>query len=251
MRIREQHDSSRRLPACMLCVLDHLAPGLPPGPQALLIRYGRHAHDGGCGMYPGLRSLSRDLRASPVTLRRWRADLQARGLVHRLPRAGPRGADLLRLGPCDHCPQRDCMQSRCERCQRDSLQHAESEWWAAQRDSMQSQKGLRLQRVPAATPATPASWPAAASPNGHRPGDVPSSPDPSRVSLRSTDGGKQTEGDHFPPFQAEAPLVRAQVGAARPESPQEPGAPTGETVSNPGDGRLFGIEPVRRREHWR
>jgi hypothetical protein len=85
----------------MRCVLDHLAPGLPPLPQALLIRYGRHAHDAGCGIYPGLRLLSRELRTSPVTLRQARDWLQERRHIERLPRSGPHGTDLLRLGPCD------------------------------------------------------------------------------------------------------------------------------------------------------
>jgi hypothetical protein len=151
-----------RLPACMLCVLDHLASGLPPGPRALLTLYGRHAHDAGCGIYPGLRSLSRELRASPVTLREWRDELQDRRLVERLPRKGPHGADLLRLGPCPACPQRDSMQSRCRACQRDSLQHAETEWWAAQRDSMQSRKGEKYRG------------------NG-RPGGRPPAPGPPRI----------------------------------------------------------------------
>ena len=133
-------DGKPRLPDCMLCVLDHLAAGLAPGPRALLILYGRHAHDGGCGIYPGLRSLSAELRTSPVTLREWRDELQDRRLIERLPRKGPHGADLIRLGRCDAHRQRDSMQSRCERCQRDNLQHAEPEWWAAQRDYMQSRK---------------------------------------------------------------------------------------------------------------
>jgi hypothetical protein len=149
-----------RLPACMLCVLDHLGSGLPPGPRALLILYGRHAHDAGCGSYPGLRSLSEQLHTSPVTLREWRDWLQDRRLIERLPRKAPHGGDLVRLGPCpdDACRrQRDRMQSRCERCQRDSLQHAEPEWWATQRDYMQSRKGekYRGNRRPGGRPPAP------------------------------------------------------------------------------------------------
>jgi hypothetical protein len=142
-------DGKPRLPDCMLCVLDHLAAGLAPGPRALLICYGRHAHDAGCGIYPGLRSLSAELRTSPVTLREWRDELQKQRLIERLPRKGPHGADLIRLGRCDACRQRDSMQSRCRACQRDSLQHAETEWWTAQRDYMESQKRRELQAVPA------------------------------------------------------------------------------------------------------
>jgi hypothetical protein len=136
----------------MLCVLDHLAPGLPVGPQALLIRYGRHAHDAGCGIYPGLVLLKQELRASTDTLRKWRDELQDRRLIERLPRVGPRGADLLRLGRCDYCRQRTAMQVRCPACQRTGLLHAETEWWAAQRTCMAVQKVLEVQVEPAATP---------------------------------------------------------------------------------------------------
>src|SRR5215216_6179342 len=88
----------RRLPTCMLCVHDHLTPGLPPGPQALLARYARHAHDAGCGSYPGLRRLSHDLRASHDTLQKWRDELWLeRRLIDRLPRVAPKGGDLIRL----------------------------------------------------------------------------------------------------------------------------------------------------------
>jgi hypothetical protein len=144
-----------RLPMpAMLCVLDHLSPGLPVGPQLLLDRYGRRAHDPGCGIWPGLRFLSRETRTSPVTLRQWRDYLQDLHRIERLPRKGPHGADLTRLGPCpdDACRrQRDRMQSRCEDCQRDNLQHAETQWWQAQRDYMQSRK-REIQGEPWETP---------------------------------------------------------------------------------------------------
>jgi hypothetical protein len=147
-----RHGAKRqRLPDCMVCVLDHLAPGLPPGEQAMLIRMARYAHNAGCGMYPGQRRLARELAASEHTLRYWRDNLIGRRLLDRLPRVGPRGADLYRLRLCPDC-QRGCMEPRCGQCQRGNLQHAESEWWAAQRGSMQPQKKLGLQGEPAATP---------------------------------------------------------------------------------------------------
>jgi hypothetical protein len=234
VKVHAKRDCSRRLPECMLCVLDHLAPGLPPGPQALLIRYGRHAHDGGCGIWPGLRSLSRELRASPVTLRQWRADLQARGLVHRLPRAGPHGADLLRLGPCEHCPQRDSMQSRCERCQRDSLQHAETEWWAAQRDCMQSQKILNLQEATAAALACAGSPPAAASPNGATRHSGSAGPSSRPADRRQS---KQKATTSFLPGPAASPTDDREPTA--PHHVAAPAASTGDPVLHPGDGQLF------------
>jgi hypothetical protein len=160
-----KRDSRRRLPDCMGCVLDHMAPGLPPLPHALLIRYARYAHDAGCGIWPGLRLLSRELRVSPVTLRKARDWLQARGLIQRLPRAGPHGTDLIRLGTCDDCRQRDSMQSRCTACQRANLQHAETAWWDAQRDSMQSQKPV-VKGEPIENPVSSRRRPPAASPNG-------------------------------------------------------------------------------------
>jgi hypothetical protein len=127
----------------MLCVLDHLSAGLPPGPRSLLVLYGRHGHDAGCGIWLGMRTLKVELCSSHDTIRAWRDELQACRLIERLPRKGKHGADLLRLGRCDDCPQRASMQARCRACQRAGLQHAETEWWAAQRTWMQAQKGLR------------------------------------------------------------------------------------------------------------
>jgi hypothetical protein len=177
-----------RLPDCMLCVLDHLAPGLPPGPQALLIRYARHAHGAGCGSYPGLRGLSRDLRTSHDTLQKWRDDLfLERRLIDRLPRVAPCGGDLIRLR-CDQC-QRAPMQARCGQCQRANLQHTETEWSdALQRARTQAQKRRALQMVPAATPVIPDNRPADPSPNGD------GRPEPSRR-FRTPPAGRQQAAD--------------------------------------------------------
>jgi hypothetical protein len=98
-----QRANRRRLPDCMLCVLDHLAPGLPPGEQALLIRLARHAHHAGCGIYPGQRGLADDLGTTRDTLRVLRDRLLERRLLDRLPRVGPHGADLYRLRLCPDC----------------------------------------------------------------------------------------------------------------------------------------------------
>jgi hypothetical protein len=150
-------DGKPRLPACMLCVVDHLASGLTVGPRALLIVYGRHAHDGGCGIWLGQRSLKQELQASHDTIRVWRDDLLDRELIERLPRRGPHGADLLRLGPCDRCGrhQRASIQARCGKCQRAGLQHAEDEWGEAQRAYMEARKRRELQGVPARTTRQP------------------------------------------------------------------------------------------------
>ena len=197
-RVAEAADGGR-LPASMLCVLDHLAAGLPPGPRSLLILYGRHGHDGGCGIWPGLRALSRELRTSPVTLRDWRNDLQDAHLIERLPRKAPHGTDLLRLGPCEDCqPQRDSMRSRCRDCQRDSLQHAETEWWAAQRDYMQSRKKRReLQGVPAASPVGADHRPPAASPDGDGSQRPPT--EDSRTPAPPGSGGRSRPAPRNPP----------------------------------------------------
>jgi hypothetical protein len=155
-----------RLPMpAMLCVIRHLAPGLPPGPYALLVTLASYGHDAGCGIHPGQRRLAGDLRSSPVSIRQYRDELLALRLLERLPRAGPHGVDLYRLRLCDAC-QRDSMQSRCEVCQRANLQHAETVWWSAQRDSMQSQKNS-LQVEPTEHPVDPGA--SAPSPNGERP----------------------------------------------------------------------------------
>jgi hypothetical protein len=279
VRVTEKPDKRQplsRLPACMLCVLDHLAAGLPPGPRSLLIVYGRHAHDGGCGIWPGLRSLSRELRTSPVTLRQWRDWLQDRHLIERLPRKGPHGTDLLRLGPCDHCQrQRDSMQSRCEACQRDSLQHAEPEWWAVQRDCMESRKPV-LQVVPTATPVIPGSRTAVASSNGapRHSGSAGSAVRPTdrqaagtlrteraSATTRSTTTGvvltvaradddkqrnpeQQRTAGALAPFKADS-HDGATVSAQAPQSREPPGAPTGDPVSSPAAAdRLAGRQPA-------
>jgi hypothetical protein len=239
--VSNRQGGSRRLPECMRCVLDHLAPGLPPLPQALLIRYGRHAHDPGCGIYPGLRSLSRDLRTSPATLRKARDWLVERRRIQRLPRAGPHGADLLRLGPCDHCCQRDCMESRCEVCQRVNLQHAESEWWAAQRDSMQSQKPL-LQVVPIGTPVSRGSGPAAASPNGdgragasRRPPDTPSGRrQAADAASNPSNQAREARAGAVLPFKADRPLPPDHGEPSTPLYVPAPSATTGGPVLHPG-----------------
>jgi hypothetical protein len=261
----------RRLPECMRCVLDHLAAGLPPGPRSLLSLYGRHAHDGGCGIYPGLRALSKELHTSPVTLRAWRDELVARGLLQRLPRKGPHGADLFRLGPCDHC-QRDSIQLRCADCQRDNLQHAETEWWAAQRDSMQSQKAV-VQGEPTGTPVSSRRRPAAGSPNDHAHlcegrsapsrslGSEASASEAAysrrRASTTASIAGHQgttaaqaTAGAVIP-FQARSADAGAPGGAVRTQSRDPPGDTTGDPCTHPSDGRLFEMEPARTREHWR
>jgi hypothetical protein len=239
----------------MRCVLDHLAPGLPPLPQALLIRYARHAHDPGCGIYPGLRSLSQALRTSPVTLRKARDWLQQRRLIQRLPRAGPYGADLLRLGPCEDCRQRDSMQSRCERCQRDNLQHAEPEWWAAQRDSMQSQKPL-LQVVPTGTPVSRGREPAAASPNGdgragasRRPPDTPSGRRPAAdAAFNPSNQAREAAAGAVLPFKADRPLPSDHGEPSTPLYAAAPSAATGGPVLHPG--RLFEAEPEHDPARW-
>jgi hypothetical protein len=247
------HDDSRRLPECMRCVFDHLAPGLPALPQLLLIRYGRHAHDPGCGIYPGQRSLSQNLRTSPATLRKARDWLVERRLIQRVPRVGPHGADLLRLGPCDHCRQRDSMQLRCEVCQRANLLHAETEWWAAQRDSMQSQKPL-LQVVPVGTPVTPGSGPGAHSPNGDgRAGTGAGSRTPSGgrrqtadAACKPSDQAKQATDGAVVPLMARPSDVGARRGAARTKSREHLGDATGDPVLHPG--RLFESEPEAKRD---
>jgi hypothetical protein len=143
--------TQRRLPDCMICVLDHLAPGLPPGEQALLIRMARHAHDAGCGIYPGQRGLGEALGASRPTLRKLRDRLLERGLLERLPRKAPHGADLYRLRLCLDC-QRATRVARCGQCQRANLLTAETAWWAAQRATRVAQKSKEVQGEPAATP---------------------------------------------------------------------------------------------------
>jgi hypothetical protein len=238
--VPNKRDSRPRLPECMFCVHDHLAPGLPAGPPALLTRYARHAHDAGCGIWPGLRLLSRELRASPVTVRQWRDWLQERRLIQRLPRAGPHGTDLLRLGTCDDCRQRDSMQSRCDRCQHDNLQHAEIEWWAAQRDFMQSQKTV-VQGEPTGTSVIPDRRPPTASPDGdgrpgapRRPPDTPSSRRQAADPLSSQQQpAQQATAGAVLPFQARPPTAGTRRGAARTRSRDAPGAPTGEPFSNP------------------
>jgi hypothetical protein len=282
--VPNKRDSRPRLPECMFCVHDHLAPGLPAGPPALLTRYARHAHDAGCGIWPGLRLLSRELRASPVTVRQWRDWLQERRLIQRLPRAGPHGTDLLRLGTCDDCRQRDSMQSRCERCQRDNLQHAEVEWWAAQRDFMESQKRKRRQVVLAAAATSAGSRPAAASPNGdgRHAGSAgsaawPTGKQPSgtlrtlrasattrstttRVTLTAAPAAEDRQqhnhataahGRRLRSLPGRSSDAGARAGATRTRSREPPGAPTGDPVRSPGDGRLFEYEPAAVGEYWR
>jgi hypothetical protein len=223
--------------ACCACSTTW-PPGLPPGPQALLIRYARHAHDAGCGSYPGLRGLKRDLRTSHDTLQKWRDDLfLERRLIDRLSRVAPRGGDLIRLR-CDQC-QRAPMQARCGQCQRANLQHTETEWSdALQRARMQAQKRRALQAVPAATPVSTRSRPAAASPNGQRPGDGPPSPDPSRVVSKlptryPTPHQEGSTASHPVRSQPALVTVAAPGGAARTTSRDPPGASTGETFSHP------------------
>jgi hypothetical protein len=251
--IPEKPDSRRRLPECMRCVLDHLAPGLAPGPQALLIRYARHAHDPGCGITVGQRRLSRELRASPVTLRGWREELQDRGLIQRLPRAGPKGTDLVRIGPCDDCRQRDSMQLRCERCQRVNLQHAEPEWWAAQRDSMQSQKPV-LQVVPTGTPVSRGGGPAAASPNGDgaRGAPPPRAPQGRRpaadAAFKPSNQAREATGGAVLLFKADRPLPPDHGEPSTPRHVLAPSAATGDAFSNPG--RLFESEAEQDPAWW-
>jgi hypothetical protein len=207
------HDrrDKRRLPDCMLCVLDHLTRGLPPGPRSLLVCYARHAHDAGCGIYPSLRRLGPELRTSPVTLRQWRTDLQDRGLIERLPRAAPRGADLLRLGPCpEACSQRDSMQARCKTCECDNLKRAESVWWAAQRDYMQSRKSRELQAVPAGTTRGTDEAAAVRSPEGDGTGRLDGWIRPAKTS--NGQAPRQQQGSSAP-FQADDPADAARVGA--------------------------------------
>jgi hypothetical protein len=242
-----------RLPMpAMLCVIRHLAPGLPPGPYALLVTLASYGHDAGCGIHPGQRRLAGDLRSSPVSIRQYRDELLALRLLERLPRAGPHGIDLYRLRLCDAC-QRDSMQSRCEVCQRANLQHAETVWWSAQRDSMQSQKNS-LQVEPTEHPVDPGA--SAPSPNGERPApgtsprhpSAPSGPWPIRPvgRRRTTDqqphpyptalrrdpvAGPHQHAAH-PPFQADLPHT-ATVGAGEPQSRDSTGAATGDPFSNP------------------
>lgn len=237
----------RRLPTCMLCVLDHLAPGLPPGPQALLIRYARYAHDVGCGSYPGLRGLSHDLRTSHDTLQKWRDELWLeRRLIDRLPRVAPKGGDLIRLR-CKQC-QRAPMQARCIECQRANLQHAESEWSdALQRARMQAQKRRALQAMRAATPVRTRRRPATPSPIGDgRTGTDAGSRTPSGARRQAAElafnpsipgtTAKQAAAGTIVPFQARPAVVGARAGAARTGSRQPPGASTGDPVLHPGRG---------------
>jgi hypothetical protein len=248
-------DSGRRLPECMRCVLDHLAPGLPALPQLLLVRYGRHAHDPGCGIYPGLRSLSQDLRTSSATLRKVRDWLQARRRIQRLPRVGPHGADLLRLGPCDHCRQRDSMQLRCELCQRANLLHAETEWWAAQRDSMQSQKPL-LQVVPIGTPVSRGGEPTDPAANGDGRAETGAgSRTPSGDRRQAADAvsnpsipPKQAKAGNIFPFKADPPAPSDHAEPAAPHYAAAPSAATGGPVLHPG--RLFEPEPEQDPARW-
>ena len=251
----QSRDGGRRLPECMRCVLDHLAPGLPALPQLLLIHYGRHAHDPGCGIYPGQRSLSQALRTSPATLRKARDWLVERRLIQRLARVGPHGADLLRLGPCDDCRQRDSMQLRCERCQRANLLHAETDWWAAQRDSMQSQKPL-LQVVPTGTPVSRGRRPAAASPNGDgRPGASrrhPDTPSGRRLAadaaFKPSHQAREATARAVLPFQAPQPLPPDHGEPSTPLYAAAPSATTGDPVLHPG--RLFEPEPEHDPARW-
>jgi hypothetical protein len=264
--VPDRRDSRRRLPQVVLCVLDHLAPGLPPGPQLLLIRYARHAHDAGCGIYVGLRSLKSTMASSTDSLRTYRDWLQERRLIERLPRAGPRGADLIRLGPCERCIQRTAMQVRCQACQRTGLQHAESEWWAAQRTAMQVQKPL-VTGVPTGNPVSSRSRPAAASPNGH----APSPPVSATATATSPQGGegrsapsrslgssapaadassnpnnqaREAPAGNIIPFQARPSDAGNRRGATRTQSREPPGDTTGDPVPHPDDGRRFDSKPA-------
>jgi hypothetical protein len=114
----------------MFCVVMHLTPGLPPIEQLAAQRMTAFAHDAGCGMYPGQRRLAGDCGISRDTLRVHRDRLLGRPFLERLPRAGPRGADLYRLVLCAAC-QPDFDPSQCAQCRKQNLLHDESEWAAA------------------------------------------------------------------------------------------------------------------------
>ena len=82
--------------------------------------------------------------------------------------------------------------------------------------------------------------PPAAPPNGHRPGDGPPSPDPSRpgsklpgASSNQQQASREAPAGNLLPFPARSSDAGAHRGAARTQSRHPPGASTGDPVTSP------------------
>jgi hypothetical protein len=163
------------------CVLEHLRAHAHGRDQLVLVHLARHAHRAGCGITVGTRLLRDETGYNRRTVADAIDSLLKLRILERSPRRGPHGVFVHRIVLCQRCSG----YTAARPCQRCSFNTAAAGGRKPASGAAATPKQREVQAMAAA-----------ASPNGHRPGDVPPSPDPSRAGLPA--GGRRERAGKLP-----------------------------------------------------
>jgi hypothetical protein len=231
------------------CVFDHLAPKVRGPAQHVLLWLANHAHDDGAGIWAAQSTIAHEAGISRRTVQRALEGLELAGVIEVREHAGKHGTNRVRIVLCPLCAT--------EAQETPSASERRSPRVRATHKPVQNQRATTDVRTLAALTAElniraaerspngdgregTTHRPAAAAPDGQRPGDVSPSPDPSHVGSKlptalfnPSPARKEAPAGNIIPFQGRPPDAGAHRGAARTRRRHPPGVPTGETFSHP------------------
>jgi hypothetical protein len=214
------------------CVFEHLAPKARGPAQHVLLWLANHAHEDGGGVWAAQPTIASEAGISRRTVQRAQDALEKDGVIEVQEHGYKNGVNLVRIRLCPLCVT--------ETQEGLSASERRSTRVRATHKPVRNHRAVTDVRTLAALTAELNIRASERPPNGHRPGDVPPSPDPSRVGSKlptrlsePTHARKEATAGHVIPLQARSSDAGARAGAARTGSKHPPGAATGETFSHP------------------
>jgi hypothetical protein len=248
------------------CVFDHLAPKVRGPAQHVLLWLANHAHDDGAGIWAAQSTIAHEAGISRRTVQRALERLELAGVIEVREHAGKHGTNRVRIVLCPLCATeaQETPSASERRSPRVRATHKPVQSHRAPTD-VRTLAALTAELNIQAAERSPngdgregtTHRPAVAAPNGHRPGDVSPSPDPSHVGSKlptalfnPSPARKEATAGHIIPFQVRSSDAGARAGAARTGSRPPLGAATGDPVLHPDDGRLIESEPERDPARW-